>query len=242
MSAPLDAPLNHLHGVHVANAGTCLAGTHNGLFSIDPATGATARIGDSDDDFVGLSDASGTDDLVSSGHPGPSSDAPNPLGERASMDGGQTWTTRSRSGTTDFHILATDGETLLGCDARGLQTSHDGGVTWAAGAEVAVAALAVNPSAVSAITPDGVARSTDGGGSFTAMPAAPPLALISGNDRGLWGVEAAGYAWSSPDGAGWDKGERVGVVEALTSGPDGTGYAASSDAVYVLKRSDSALG
>ncbi|BDX31596.1 hypothetical protein TUM20985_21430 [Mycobacterium antarcticum] len=242
VSVSLDAPLSHLHGVHVANAGTLLAGTHSGLFSIDLATGATVRVGDSDDDFMGLSGVSGTDDLVSSGHPGPSSDAPNPLGLRGSMDGGQTWTTRSRSGTTDFHVLATDGKTLLGSDGRGLQTSNDGGATWAAGADVAVAALAITPSAVWAITADGVARSTDGGGSFTAMPAAPPLALISGNGRGLWGVDAAGYAWSSADGAEWDKGERVGAVEALTSGPDGTGYAASSDAVYVLKRSDSALG
>ncbi|TPG34651.1 exo-alpha-sialidase [Mycobacterium hodleri] len=238
VSVPLDAPLSHLHGLHVARRGKLLAGTHGGLFSIDVATGATARVGDSDDDFMGLGGASGTDELVSSGHPGPSSDAPNPLGLRASMDGGQTWTTRSRSGTTDFHVLATDGKTLLGSDGQGLQTSHDGGVTWAAGAEVAVAALAVTPSAVWAITSDGVARSTDGGGSFTTMPAVPPLALITGNSRGLWGVDAAGYAWSSADGAEWDKGERVGAVEALTSGPDGTGYAASSDAVYVLKRSD----
>ena len=30
----------------------------------------------------------------------------------------------------------------------------------------------------------------------------------------------------------------TGAVQALTSGPDGRGYAASSDAVYVLQRSD----
>ena len=40
---PLDAPLTHLHGLHVANKATLLAGTHSGLFSIDLATGATAR-------------------------------------------------------------------------------------------------------------------------------------------------------------------------------------------------------
>jgi hypothetical protein len=242
VSVPLDAPLSHLHGLHVAHAGTLLAGTHSGLFAIDLATGANARVGDSDDDFMGLAGASGTDELVSSGHPGPSSDAPNPLGLRASMDGGQTWTTRSRSGTTDFHVLATDGKTLMGSDGRGLQTSTDGGVSWAAAAEVAVMALTIMPSAVWAITPDGVARSTDGGGSFTAMIAAPPLALISGSSRGLWGIDAAGHVWSSADGAEWDKGARVGAVQALTSGPDGTGYAASSEAVYVLKRSDSATG
>lgn len=103
-------------------------------------------------------------------------------------------------------------------------------------------ALTITPSGVWAVTPDGVARSTDGGRSFTAMAAAPPLALISGNSRGLWGVDAAGYAWSSADGAEWNKGGRVGAVQALTSGPDGTGYAASSDAAYVLERSDAVTG
>ena len=238
VSVPLDAPLSHLHGLHVNRGGTLLAGTHSGLFSIDVATGATARVGDSDDDFMGLGGASGTDDLVSSGHPGPSSDAPNPLGLRASTDGGQTWTTQSRSGSTDFHVLATDGTSLVASDGRGLQTSNDGGVTWTTGAEVTVGALTITPSGVWAVTPDGVARSTDGGLSFTAMPAAPPLALISGTSRGLWGVDGAGYVWSSADGDAWDKGGRVGAVQALTSGPDGTGYAASSDAVYVLERSD----
>ncbi|BBY31552.1 F510_1955 family glycosylhydrolase [Mycolicibacterium sediminis] len=238
VSVPLDAPLSHLHGLHVDRSGTLLAGTHSGLFSIDVATGVTARVGDSDDDFMGLGGASGTDDLVSSGHPGPSSDAPNPLGLRASRDGGQTWMTRSRSGSTDFHALATDGTSLVGSDGRGLQTSNDGGVTWNPGADVTVGALTITPSGVWAVTPDGAARSTDGGRSFTAMPAAPPLALISGTSRGLWGVDGAGYVWSSADGAEWDKGGRVGAVQALTSGPDGTGYAASSDAVYVLERSD----
>lgn len=242
VSVPLDGPLSHLHGLHVNRSGTLLAGTHSGLFSIDVATGATVRVGDSDDDFMGLGGASGTDDLVSSGHPGPSSDGPNPLGLRASMDGGQTWTTRSRSGSTDFHVLATDGTSLVGSDGRGLQTSNDGGVTWTPGAEVAVGALTITPSGVWAVTPNGVARSTDGGRSFTAVPAAPPLALISGTSRGLWGVDGAGYVWSSADGAEWDRGGRVGAVQALTSGPDGTGYAASSDAVYVLDRSASSGG
>lgn len=129
VSVPLDAPLTHLHGLHVAKSGTLLAGTHSGLFSIDLATGATARVGDFDDDFMGLAGASGADELVSSGHPGPSSAAPNPLGLRVSMDGGQTWTTRSRSGETDVHVLATDGTSLMGSDGRGLQTSNDRGVT-----------------------------------------------------------------------------------------------------------------
>lgn len=238
VSVALDAPLTHLHGLHVASAGRLLAGTHSGLFSIDLATGSTSRVGDSDDDFMGLAGASGTDNLVSSGHPGPSSAAPNPLGLRASSDGGQTWSTRSRSGETDFHVLATDGTLLIGSDGRGLQTSSDGGATWTLGADVAVAALAITPSAVWAVTPDGVSRSTDGAGSFTAVSTAPSLALLSGGTRGLWGVDTTGYAWFSADGVTWDNRDYVGSVEGLTSAPDGTGYAASSNAVYTLAPSD----
>ena len=241
-SINLDAALTHLHGLHIAAGGQLLAGTHSGLFAIDLATGATTRVGDSDDDFMGLAGASGTDTLVSSGHPGPSSDAPNPLGLRASSDGGRTWTTRSRSGETDFHVLATDGSVVLGFDGRGVQISGDGGTTWTPGATAALAALTITPSGVWAVTPDGVSRSTDGGRSFTALSAAPPLALISGSSRGLWGIDTAGYAWFSPDGAAWDKGAYVGAVEALTSAPDGTGYAASSSAVYTLDRSEQGRG
>jgi hypothetical protein len=237
-SVTLDAPLTHLHGIHVADGGKLLAGTHTGLFSIDVATGATSRVGDSDDDFMGLAGAPGTGNLVSSGHPGPSSDAANPLGLRASSDGGLTWTTRSQSGETDFHVLATDGRVLIGSDGRGLQTSADGGSTWTARAEVAVAALTITPSAVWAVTPLGVSRSTDGGRSFSPVSGAPALVLISGNVRGLWGVDTGGYAWSSTDGATWDKRAQVGQVQALTSAPDGTGFAASGEVVYTLDRSN----
>jgi hypothetical protein len=172
------------------------------VFTIDPATGATSRVGESDDDSMGLAGASGTG------------------------------ATRSLSGQTDFHLLATDGSALIGSDGHGLQISSDGGTTWTPGAAVPVAAL----------TPDGVSRSTDGGRSFTAMSAAPPLMLISGSSRGVWGVDTAGCAWFSPDGTTWARGHYVGSVEALTSAPDGTGYAASSSTVYTLARSDAKQG
>jgi hypothetical protein len=233
-SVTLDAPLTHLHGLHSGAAGTLLAGTHNGLFTIDTATGTTSRIGDSDDDFMGLAGTSGTDHLVSSGHPGPSSDAPNPLGLRTSSDGGRTWITRSLSGQTDFHVLATDGKTLIGSSGRALQISSDGGTTWTQGAALPVGALAITPTGVWAVTTDGVSRSTDGGRSFATVPDAPPLALLGGSDRGLWGIDTAGYAWFSPDGTTWAKDDYVGAVQALTVAPDGAGFAASSSTLFRL--------
>src|SRR3546814_12519195 len=65
-------------------------------------------------------------DLFSSGHPGPSSTAANPLGLRTSNDGGRTWTDSSLAGQVDFHSLVTDGTTLVGFDgARGVTVSKD---------------------------------------------------------------------------------------------------------------------
>lgn len=100
------------------------------------------------------------------------------------------------------------------------------------------APLAVTPSAVWAVTLDGLSRSTSGARSFTAVSAAPSLALLSGGARGLWGIDTAGYARFSADGVPWVTGDYVGAVEALTSAPDGTGHAASCNAVYTLAPSD----
>lgn len=241
VSVLLDPGLTHVHGLHSTAAGTVLAGTHSGLFAIDPQTGATSRVGDSDDDFMGLAGVSGTDVLVSSGHPGPSSGAVNPLGLRASGDGGRTWVTRSLSGQSDLHVVATDGHTLIGSDALGLRISGDGGATWTPGAPVAVASLTVTPTAVWAVTPTGVQRSTDGGRSFIDARA-PQLMLISGTSHGVWGIDAAGYAWFSANGTSWQKDDYVGPVNALTAAPDGAAYAVSDRMLYTLDRSDDNLG
>ncbi|CAN5476963.1 hypothetical protein BH09ACT8_BH09ACT8_66140 [soil metagenome] len=194
-------------------------------------------MGDSDDDFMGLAGVSGTDVLVSSGHPDPSSGAVNPLGLRASGDGGRTWVTRSLSGQSDLHVLATDGHTLIGADAQGLRISDDAGATWRPGAPVAVVSLTVTPTGVWAVTPTGVQHSTDGGRSFSDTRA-PQLMLISGTSHALWGIDAAGYAWFGADGMSWLKDDYVGQVDALTAAPDGAAYAVSNQTLFTLDRSD----
>ncbi len=132
----LTPELHHLHGLHINAQGTVLAGTHTGLFAIESTGGNTERVGDSDDDLMGLTGVAGTDTIVSSGHPGKSSSAPNPLGGlRTSTDGGRNWTAQSLVGEVDFHALTTDGTLLIGFDGTsGLITSTDGGTTWASGA------------------------------------------------------------------------------------------------------------
>jgi len=233
---PLSPELDHLHGLHVDTDGTVLAGTHSGLLALAPS-GNTTRIGTSDDDLMGLTGVPGTDTLFSSGHPGPSSGAPDPLGLARSSDGGVTWESRSLVGEVDFHALATDGAILVGFDtSSGLLVSADDGATWAPGAAIDASALAVNDSGVWAATPDGLLLSTDGARTFTPVPGAPPVGLIAaGRDGALWGIDDDGNAWRSRDGRAWEEFTRVGDVEALTALDYDTAYAATPQELHTLR-------
>lgn len=231
----LEPALDHLHGLHLDASGAVLAGTHTGVFQIE-TSGGTTKVGTSDDDFMGLAGVPGTDALFASGHPGPSSTAPNPLGLTASADGGRTWETRSLSGEIDFHALATDGEILVGFDGvTGIVASTDGGSTWTAGAAMSAAALAVTDTGVWATTADGLQRSTDAGRTFTVVPGAPALVLISAAaDGSLWGVDTEGSAWRSKTGETWERRAAVGQVEAVLAVDFDSAHAVTAEALFTL--------
>jgi hypothetical protein len=235
LAVPLDPALDHVHGLVATGDGSLLAGTHSGVVTITTA-GAVSRVGQAADDLMGMSGIAGTDELVSSGHPGTGSDLPNPLGLIASDDGGTTWEAVSLTGEVDFHALATDGDLLVGFDGRvGLLVSTDDGATFTSGAQIAPAALAITPDGVWATTAQGVQRSTDGGATFTPIAGAPRLVLISaGTDASLWGVDTDGAAWRSPDGTTWEKRGQVGTVEALAALDHTTAYAVTADTLYAL--------
>lgn len=231
----LTPALDHLHGLHLDEDGTVLAGTHTGLVEL-AADGRTTRVGASDDDFMGLAGVPGSDQLFASGHPGPASSAPNPLGLIESTDGGHTWTPKSLTGEVDFHALATDGELLIGFDGvTGLLTSTDGGNSWGTGATVAAAALAVTDVGVWVTTTDGLQHSTDAGLTFTVVPDAPQLALLSAaKDGSLWGIDTTGTAWRSRTGQTWEQRAVVGPVEAVLAVDVDTAYAATAEMLYPL--------
>jgi hypothetical protein len=233
-SVDFSTELTHLHGLHLGADGAVVAGTHTGLFAVD-STGTTTLVGNSDDDFMGLTGVPGTDTVYASGHPGPSSFAANPLGLRSSTDGGTSWMDRSLAGQVDFHTLAADDGLLVGFDGTtGLLVSTDDGTTWASGAALPAAALAITPGGVWAITETGLQRSTDAARTFTPAPGAPALTLLAGAGNALWGIDADGYAWRSREGANWEKRERVGQVEALTAKDYDTAYAATATTLYTL--------
>lgn len=232
----LTPALDHVHGLHLDAEGRVLAGTHTGLFVLNP-DGATTRVGDADDDFMGLTGAPGTDNLYASGHPGPSSSAPNPLGLIESVDGGQSWATKSLSGEVDFHALTTDGNTLVGFDtANGIRTSTDSGVSWTDGIEIAARALAITDEGIWATTAGGLQLSTDIGRTFASVPAAPELLLISAAEDGtLWGIDTDGTAWrKNVNDDEWQQGPVVGDVEAIIAADQDTAYAADGRSFHTL--------
>ncbi|WP_280504227.1 F510_1955 family glycosylhydrolase [Nocardia farcinica] len=231
----LTPALDHVHGLHLTADNTVLAGTHTGLFAL-AADGRTARVGDSDDDFMGLTGRPGTNHLFASGHPGPSSSAANPLGLIESTDGGHTWTPKALTGEVDFHALATHGDFLIGSDGlTGLLTSTDTGTTWKNGPTVTATALAVTATGVWAATADGLQRSTDAGRTLTPAPDAPQLVLLSaGTDGSLWGIDTTGTAWRSRTGQTWEPHTVIGPVEAVLAVDFDTAYAATAQTLYTL--------
>ncbi|GAB5079073.1 F510_1955 family glycosylhydrolase [Arthrobacter sp. AD-310] len=214
-----EPPGSHAHGLAVdARTGELFLATHEGLFNVTGFPGA--RIG-TPNDFMGFTPAAEPGVFYASGHPGPDSTLPNPMGLLRSSDGGKTWEPLSRQGESDFHALTTSKSGVLGFDGT-LRASADG-TTWsAADPGFTPFALAGHPAAdtVLATTTDGLRRSTDGGKTWTLNTAAPVIqfaAFASATD--VVGIAPGGKVHTSADaGATWaPAGQIEGTVQALTA-------------------------
>jgi hypothetical protein len=200
-----DAGMEHIHNLMLTNGGL-LIGTHEGLW-IQQGTSAATRIGSSHFDVMALAGASGN--LVASGHPGAGEEQVNDLGLRGSSDVGRTWQNISLFGKVDFHRLVASGKTVMGVSAHdgALLRSEDSGKTWQTLANSGIYDLAMDPTdstMIVATSQKGPIISVDSGKTFTAIPNAPLLALLSWDSARLVGVSPKGEVYESTNmGTAW---------------------------------------
>lgn len=232
----LSEEIEHVHGAVATAADTVVAGTHSGARTVTREGEVSAPGGDSDD-LMGMTGEPGTQRLASSGHPGPGSSLPNPVGLITSGDGGASWTPVSLQGEVDFHALAVRGQDVVGYGGgSGLMVSDDGGSTWSEGAQLQPAALAFSNDRILATTESGLQVSTDAGKSFTKVDRAPTLVFVSaGTDETVLGLDTAAAVWSSRDrGATWTKVDAVPDAQAVAASSGGGGYAISQTELFII--------
>ncbi|GKQ36046.1 F510_1955 family glycosylhydrolase [Streptomyces sp. A012304] len=236
-SAASATTVSHIHGLGLDPSDQRLyVATHEGVYTPD-ANSEPKLVGDSKDDFMGFTVAEDKT-FYASGHPTSGGNK----GLIKSTDAGKTWTSLSLSGESDFHALDHAHGTVYGYDATNalLRTTKDG-TTWKDGASLEAFDIAVSPNdpgLVLATTAEGVARSTDGGRTFTKGKE-PVLAFLSWKAaNALYGIDPAGALNRSGDGgATWTKVSTVpgGRPQALTAVGAEHVLAATQDGVYESK-------
>lgn len=227
-TAPEAAPAattQHVHGIFVDPVSTeILLATHDGLYD---ATGtSTVKVGTDTIDLMGFTPTADPKVFYASGHPGPGSKLPNPVGLIRSTDAGKTWEPVSRQGQSDFHALSVTDNGLVAFDGK-LSTSADG-IAWEpSSASFSPAALAGNPSTsvVLATTEQGLQRFTDSGKTWKSVQGAPVLqfaAFAASTEKAptdVAGITPDGSVHISSDaGLTWTPTGRVeGQVQAVTA-------------------------
>ncbi len=232
----------HVHGLGIDSDENVLVASHSGIYRVDAAGELSGPLGGEPFDAMGF--ASAGDQYFVSGHPSPGSttfEGPN-LGLLSSADAGESWTSVSLAGETDFHALSVnqnDPTRLYGLSSDGapLLASADGGVTWSEGASIQAYAVVPDPNVpdrLYATTPDGMLVSADAGQSFSSLADTPLLYLLAAPSDvagALVGVDVEGVVWvRSAEGGPWsDRGSVEGTAYALTTGADGERIALIDD-------------
>ncbi|MFQ4149570.1 F510_1955 family glycosylhydrolase [Arthrobacter sp. LAPM80] len=175
----LASTTQHVHGIYVDQMSSkVLLASHDGLYA---AAGKTlVKVSTDTIDLMGFTPTADPRVFYGSGHPGPGSALPNPVGLIRSTDAGKTWVTLSRQGKSDFHALSATDHGLVAFDGK-LRTSADG-ITWeTSSASFSPAVLAGNPatSVVLATTQQGLQRSTNSGSTWNAVPTAPLMQFVA---------------------------------------------------------------
>jgi photosystem II stability/assembly factor-like uncharacterized protein len=227
----------HVHGLGVdPRDGALYAGTHYGLIRL-PEEGEPTRVADRVQDFMGFTVA-GPGHYLASGHPGEGQGGPSSLGLIESTDGGQTWQALSLAGEADFHSLEARHGRVYGLNSLTgeFMVSNDK-QTWDTRGALPMADFAVSPEdpdVLLATTEQGLARSEDGGKTYSAVPTAPLLQLVSwAEDGAIVGAAPDGSVHASTDGGQtWQqRGSLDAAPHALTATSDSDVFAAVDGAI-----------
>jgi len=138
--------ISHIHSVR-AFGDQVILGTHEGLFRyVDEKT--VQSMGPENFDIMGL--AVFGKKLYASGHPGPGSKLPEPVGLLLSTDSGKTWRKLGLQGEVDFHLLESAGADMYGVDSGSgnLLYSNNAGKKWISRGKNVVSDIAINPEKV----------------------------------------------------------------------------------------------
>lgn len=218
---PADAAaISHIHAaVRDPANGDLLLATHEGLFR--QTSGSLHRVGPVID-LMGF--AIGSDgNYLASGHPGPGTDLPQPVGLITSADSGQTWQVASRAGQSDFHAMAVGPAGVIGFDGA-LVTSSDR-TTWVTrGIPSPPRSLAASPESgtLLATTEAGLLRSLDDAATWHTLTPPEPAVLAAWADEHTIAVATTtGHlATSSDAGATWTLGPKpLGVIDTISAHP-----------------------
>ncbi len=198
--------ISHIHSVRAFGEQVIL-GTHEGLFRyVDQKT--VQLMGPENFDIMGL--AVFGKKLYASGHPGPGSKLPEPVGLLLSTDSGKTWKKLGLQGEVDFHLLESAGADMYGVDSGSgnLLYSNNAGKKWTSRGKNVVSDIAINPEKVGSALAlrDGKLISTQK--SFTKMRAIESTLTFTSLDwinGSLLATRGKSLYRSSDSGMTWKK-------------------------------------
>lgn len=182
--------VEHVHGLAYTKDDSIYMASHEGLITTKDQGEKWSVVGDTDFDFMGfqiLSDGT----MLTSGHPGPNTDLPDPLGLMESKNNGEAWNSKSLLGEVDFHILAANesNPNLLfgviqmetGDYKTGIYKSTDKGENW------------VN------VNSTGLSEDLHGIYTLLSLPNDENV-LLAGTNQGVYRSEDGGKTWKVTDG------------------------------------------
>ncbi len=129
--------------------------------------------------------------MLTSGHPGPNTDLPDPLGLMESKDNGENWGSKSLLGEVDFHVLTSNESTPnllfgviqmeMGDYKTGIYKSIDKGKSW------------------ENLKAEGLPEDLHGIYALLSLPN-DKNGLLAGTNQGVYRSEDGGRTWKVADG------------------------------------------